>query len=720
MVLKLNKNVMLMALAITALLATVSCNKQSEGGVFELSKTQVDLVSAISENDFTITTESDWTMESSESWCVVTPTSGSGSRVVKVKATSANTASEDRKAVITVTVAGNKKTIDVVQKGFAMISVSISSVEVDYNTATTAVEVESSEGWAIVPASLPAWIKADKASTEQGGKTAVNFTLENNNTEDVRNAKIIFKINNKPDSATFSITQYTVRGNGRKSDSLALVAILSNIDQPAHQKNFDFTQPIEKWMGVTLSRFGFEYRVTGLNLVTLSSFSIPGTGTGMIPDTQESRWKKNTPLPNDIGYLVELRILSCGTVKRQELQHVKVGISGRLPESIGKLTKLKILNLQYNNFEGTIPSSMKDLTALTELNLYNNQFSGELPAFVGEFTNLRSLDCSYNQFTSIPNAYSKLQSLTAMDVSYQGVYNAETDRYESNASFNFPSSFLQLKKLDSLFMIDCGLTGELPATMGNMAGLTEFKAYNNDLSGAIPASLGQISRLGILNLANNKLTGSIPAELAKCQILRALFLGNNQLVGAIPDGFGGCPYLQILELYDNTLTGQITADLLRANSLYQVNVANNELEGIIPDEIANHKVLALLDISGNKFTAISDRISENTKLQFLLASDNLLTAFPTSLNRLFDVKILSFANNNITGTVPETIGNMVSLESLSINGNKLGGMIPANLLAHKNHTKFKWATDICPQQEPFKFDNCLSTTGRRQSAARLR
>lgn len=721
MVLKLNKNFRYMALAITALLTIVSCkDKEPLDASVELSSDNVVLVSAISESSFSIRTEASWSIESSESWCQASPLSGTGSSLIKVKATSANTETTDRKAVLTLTVGNTKKTIDVTQKGFATISVSIPSVDVTYDTKTTSVDVESSEGWDIVPASLPSWVKADKMSTTTAGKTPVTFTLENNNTETNRQANIIFKITNKPDSVTFRISQYTIRGNGRMNDSLAVVAIYKNIDQPEHHKNFDFTKPLSQWTGVTLSLLGLEYRVTGLNIVSAATFTIPGTGDGnMIPDTRESCWKKNTPLPADIGYLEELRTLACGSLDYKDMQNVHAGISGQLPEALGKLTKLKNLSLQNNNFEGSLPSSMRNLTGLVELQLYNNKFSGELPTFIGEFMNLRVLNCSYNQFSPIPNAFSKLQSLTTMDLSFQGVYNKATDRYESSATFQFPSSLMQMKKLDTLYMIDCGLTGPLPTTLGNMVGLSELKAYNNDLSGNLPATIGEMPRLRILNLSNNKLDGSIPAEIGKCPYLAGLFLGGNNLIGSIPDELGKCPFLQVVELYDNKLTGQVTPAFLRGTSLYQLVLAGNDLEGTIPDEIANHKILAVLDISGNRFTGISNKISEaNKDLQFLWAANNQLTALPQSLNLLLKLKDVDFSGNNIEGTIPESIGNIFKLERLLLNGNKLSGNIPENLLKHRNQSKFQWTTEICPQQAGFGFNNCPTGSSRAKRSVR--
>ena len=44
------------------------------------------------------------------------------------------------------------------------------------------------------------------------------------------------------------------------------------------------------------------------------------------------------------------------------------------------------------------------------------------------------------------------------------------------------------------------------------------------LTGVIPAQLGQLSQLTLLNIQDNQLTGPIPAELGQLSQLRELYL----------------------------------------------------------------------------------------------------------------------------------------------------------------------------------------------------
>src|SRR5438045_8822483 len=58
-------------------------------------------------------------------------------------------------------------------------------------------------------------------------------------------------------------------------------------------------------------------------------------------------------------------------------------LSGSIPASIGKLTKMQILDLFYNQLTDTIPASIGKLTNLIYLYLDINQLNGPIPASMG-------------------------------------------------------------------------------------------------------------------------------------------------------------------------------------------------------------------------------------------------------------------------------------------------------------------------------------------------
>ena len=91
-------------------------------------------------------------------------------------------------------------------------------------------------------------------------------------------------------------------------------------------------------------------------------------------------------------------------------------------------------------------------------------------------------------------------------------------------------------RVGGLFLADLGLTGTIPAGLGDLDGLTRLELDGNQLTGTIPAALGNLGNLRYLYLDNNRLTGQIPSQIGNLAELRVLYLGNNQLEGPLPQG----------------------------------------------------------------------------------------------------------------------------------------------------------------------------------------
>ncbi|XP_004305135.1 PREDICTED: receptor-like protein 12 isoform X1 [Fragaria vesca subsp. vesca] len=92
--------------------------------------------------------------------------------------------------------------------------------------------------------------------------------------------------------------------------------------------------------------------------------------------------------------------------------------NGSIPEEIGGLKSLRVLNLSKNAFTGAIPSSLSSLQVVESLDLSQNKLSGEIPPQFAKLTFLTVLNLSNNQLVGrIPTS---TQFSTFPKSSFQG------------------------------------------------------------------------------------------------------------------------------------------------------------------------------------------------------------------------------------------------------------------------------------------------------------
>ena len=125
--------------------------------------------------------------------------------------------------------------------------------------------------------------------------------------------------------------------------------------------------------------------------------------------------------------------------------------------------------------------------------------------------------------------------------------------------------------------------------------VTQLRLENRGLNGNIPAELGNLAGLERLELGSNRLTGSIPSSLGRLTHLTYLELESNRLTGPIPPELGNLAALQTLDLRGSGLSGPIPPELDNLGSLETLDLSSNRnLSGCIP--LALYQQLANLDV----------------------------------------------------------------------------------------------------------------------------
>lgn len=321
---------------------------------------------------------------------------------------------------------------------------------------------------------------------------------------------------------------------------------------------------------------------------------------------------------------------------------------GPIPQSLGKLTKLKNLDLSQNKLVGNLPEQLvSGLHSIEQIELYENSLSGALPlgAF-GNLTNLERFDASTNELTG-----------------------------------TIPEDLTRLRKLGSLNLYDNRLVGTLPESIVESENLYELKLFNNSLTGSLPSGLGSKSKLQRVDVSYNRFSGEIPASLCGEGVLEELILIYNSFSGRIPESFGECKSLRRVRLRNNNFSGVVPEGLWGLPHLYLLELVENSLSGSISHVISGARNLSILLISGNKFSgSIPEEVGELVSLEEFVASHNALSGrIPASVVRLSQLDRLVLRNNQLFGEIPVGVGGWKKLNELDLANNRLNGNVPKEL-----------------------------------------
>ena len=265
---------------------------------------------------------------------------------------------------------------------------------------------------------------------------------------------------------------FTQYATCRERDSMALVAFHTTTLGYQWFNQWDLTQPMDSWAGVILDASGCYVEI----LFTYQN-------------------KLNGYLPNAIGVMDQLIVLDL----------FDDNIGGEIPSTIGDLTNLEYLNLARQNLTGSIPSSIGSCTSLEHINIWQNQLTGNIPTQIGNLINLVTLSISFNQLSgSIPM---ELENLTNLEIA---------------------------------FLSNNNLSGSIPEMFTNLQSLRYFEVQNNNLEGALPVGIADIPSLMVYYAWNNNFEGCFPSNYIQnlCNINYSFW--NNPLLPFYGDMYAVC------------------------------------------------------------------------------------------------------------------------------------------------------------------------------------
>ncbi len=313
-------------------------------------------------------------------------------------------------------------------------------------------------------------------------------------------------------------------------------------------------------------------------------------------------------LPTFIGDFSNLRVLSIHAYSTDNVMENRDKVCLKvLPDSVGNLKNLRILDLSDNNLE-TLPNSIGDLTNLEELYLSSNYRFSKLPGSIGNLKNLEVLDLRRTYLEGLPESIENLTNLK--DISFSKTDNVagphtsgvcrDTERvyaekdYSPNWYRNVVNRSLEhwsCPTLDfdsnvgalSLLSLRGQSLKQIPFGVYMLSGIT-YKEDENNYYGYRSVynaqTLYATPALKELDISNNQLT-EIPRWLKRLGCLEKLYVHNNPNLNHLPDFLWS-----IWNLRELKIDGKLIRDLPK-NAEYTLD--NENLEDSVLDLTLNGK-----------------------------------------------------------------------------------------------------------------------------------
>ncbi|KAL0387923.1 UNVERIFIED_CONTAM: Receptor-like protein 14 [Sesamum radiatum] len=427
------------------------------------------------------------------------------------------------------------------------------------------------------------------------------------------------------------------------------------------------------------------------SLCKLVNLDISGNKlTGSLPEFLEGTENcgVGSPLPSLVNLRLSVNQMTgrlpdwLGQLKNlEELSLDGNFFEGPLPASLGivgethfsKLRKLKILSLSSNSFILNVssdwlppfqtrslnmgscqlgpffPGWLRSQNEIMYLDISNASISGPIPAWFWDLTfNFSLLNVSFNQLQG------------QLPRSFQVTPFADLDFSSNLFEGPLPLPSVPVELLD---LSNNRFQGPIPQNIsGAMPELIFLSLSGNQLTGEIPASIGNMSLISVIDLSSNNLTGTIPSSIGKCSYLKVVDLGNNNLSGEIPNSIGQLNQLQSLHVKNNLIAGNLPLSLKNLSSLETLDLGNNKLEGALPPWLVT-------EIHQDSFPCHRYRSVWKQPLR----------RFPVELTNLQGLMVLNLSRNHISGQVPDSISRLTQLASLDLSSNDVSGTIPASM-----------------------------------------
>ncbi|CAA7024366.1 unnamed protein product [Microthlaspi erraticum] len=312
--------------------------------------------------------------------------------------------------------------------------------------------------------------------------------------------------------------------------------ISSNMINDSIQEDIGVVFPTLRFMNVSSNHFHGTIPYLMGEMKTLASLDMSSNGlSGQLPKTFLSGC-----------YSLEFLRLSNNQFQAESLEVLDLrnnNFSGKILNTMSKMSRLRVLLLRNNNLQSHIPEKICQLSEVGLLDLSHNKFSGAIPSCLGNMSFGTERDDDRMQWETkfIGTGIQFLQNW-----SYIPAINPATNDEGRGIIFTIGT------------VVDFLTKNRYEAYQGDIIQyMYGLDLSSNRLSGEIPVEIGNLVNIRCLNFSSNRLTGSIPYNISKLKNLESLDLSNNKLYGKIPPVLTDLNSLGYFNVSCNNFSGEI-------------------------------------------------------------------------------------------------------------------------------------------------------------------
>eukprot|EP00977_Amphora_coffeiformis_P007910 scaffold1771_cov172-Amphora_coffeaeformis.AAC.3 len=247
-------------------------------------------------------------------------------------------------------------------------------------------------------------------------------------------------------------------------------------------------------------------------------------------------------IPSEVAQLKNLVVLNLpsnrlsgidlSTIPMDNLELLRLSdnlIQGRVDfELLQKASNLRVLELHQNKgLEGNAFSIITNFTLLESVDLSTTSIEGTIPEDIGRLTNLKILNFQLKDPSPLPTSIGQCTSL-------EQFLSGQPDRGAGLVG-GLPSEIgglTELQILDIRNNINLGST--IPTELGLLTNLVRVEVKRSSLEGTLPTELGELSNLQVFLIESNPITGTVPTEYGRLTSLELLQLVGTEITGKMP------------------------------------------------------------------------------------------------------------------------------------------------------------------------------------------